>query len=105
MTIEKSIPVVNVYVLMLVSVFSSRRMACISSIPWELYLIIAKAEYSLRLMRYVCGDDIPLLSQWIKKSKSFDLDFLAGVAGLEDLPCNRKRLHKRISCRNSFVRG
>ncbi|MBQ9849020.1 MAG: hypothetical protein IJO64_08190, partial [Clostridia bacterium] len=38
-----------------------------------LYIIIAKAEYSLRLMIctlrvmiYAFGDDIPLLSQWIK---------------------------------------
>ena len=39
------------------------------------------------LMRYndsnAIVDDIPLLSQWIKKSKSEDLDFLAGVEGLE----------------------
>ena len=34
-----------------------------------LYIIIAKAKYSLRLMRYTLArDDIPLLSQWIKKS-------------------------------------
>ena len=40
------------------------------------------------LMRYNNGkiaivDDIPLLSQWIKKSKSEDLDFLVEVTGLE----------------------
>ena len=35
-------------------------------------------------MRYTLKrDDMPLLSQWIKKSKSEDLDFLAGVAGFE----------------------
>ena len=28
-------------------------------------------------------DDIPLLSQWIKKSKSKDLDFLERITGLE----------------------
>ena len=30
-------------------------------------------------------DDMPLLSQWIKKSKSEDLDFLARRKGLEPL--------------------
>ncbi len=39
------------------------------------------------LMRYNNGkiaivDDIPLLSQWIKKDKSFDLSFLVGEDGL-----------------------
>ena len=28
-------------------------------------------------------DDIPLLSQWIKKSRSEERDFLAGAEGLE----------------------
>ena len=28
---------------------------------------------------------------------------LAAVAGLEDLPRNRKRFRKRISCGNSFI--
>ena len=31
---------------------------CISSIPQELYIIIAKAQYSLRLMIYTFGDEI-----------------------------------------------
>ena len=39
------------------------------------------------LMRYndsnAIVDDIPLLSQWIKKSKSEDLDFLVGDGGFE----------------------
>ncbi len=39
------------------------------------------------LMRYndsdAIVDDIPLLSQWIKKSKSEDLDFLVGAGGFE----------------------
>ena len=39
------------------------------------------------LMRYndsnAIVDDIPLLSQWIKKSKSEDLDFLVGEDGFE----------------------
>ena len=31
---------------------------CISSIPQELYIIIAKAQYSLRLMIYTFGDEM-----------------------------------------------
>ena len=31
------------------------------------------------------ADDIPLLSQWIKKSKSEDLDFLVEISGIEPL--------------------
>ena len=55
-----------------------------------MYIIIAKEFlYTLRvmiyspdgLMRYndsnAIDDDMPLLSQWIKKSKSEDLDFLS----------------------------
>ena len=30
-------------------------------------------------------DDMPLLSQWIKKSNSYELAFLAGVAGFASL--------------------
>jgi len=33
--------------------------------------------------RLVALDDMPLLSQWIKKSKSEDLDFLAEKEGFE----------------------
>ena len=47
-----------------------------------LYIIIAKAAYSLRLMRYTArvmiyafGDDIPLLSQWIKNRQAFKLAY------------------------------
>ena len=49
---------------------------CISSL---------RKRYNLRLMIYAYGDDIPLLSQWIKKEVTFGrqklLLFLAGVAG------------------------
>ena len=38
----------------------------------------------LKAMIYtLTRDDMPLLSQWIKKSKSEDLDFLVGVSGFE----------------------
>ena len=41
------------------------------------------------LMRYndsiAIVDDIPLLSQWIKKSRSFERDFLVDDNGLEPL--------------------
>ena len=69
---------------------------CISSIPKELYIIKPQVDTRWRVMRYnngsavvddihrtSRGDDIPSLSAWIKKSKSFDLDFLAPPAGLE----------------------
>ena len=36
-------------------------------------------------MIYTFGDDIPLLSQWIKKSKSEDLDFLVEMMGVDGL--------------------
>ena len=43
------------------------------------------------------ADDIPLLSQWIKKSKSEDLDFLAERGGFEP-PNGFKPLHDFQSC-------
>ena len=36
-------------------------------------------------MIYTFGDDIPLLSQWIKKSKSEDLDFWVEMMGVDGL--------------------
>ena len=58
-----------------------------------LYIIIAKELYSLRLMRYtlrvmiysLTANDIPLLSQWIKKDDSEESSFLARRKGLEPL--------------------
>ena len=32
--------------------------SCLSSIPYELYIIIAKAKYSLRLVIYTFGDEM-----------------------------------------------
>ena len=80
----------------------SRRKPCISSIPQGiayhqhevLYIINAKENARRRVMRYkksdflalfddihrtLCGDDIPMLSHWIKKSENFVLGFF-GVA-------------------------
>ena len=58
-----------------------------------LYIIIAKELYSLRLMRYtlrvmiysLTANDIPLLSQWIKKDDSEESSFLARRKGLDGL--------------------
>ena len=87
------------------------RSHCISSILQKLYIITAlpcisslrkpslMQSFVERLMRYNNGDavvddihasrdDMPLLSQWIKKSKSLDLDFLVWMNGLEPTtPC------------------
>ena len=81
----------------------SRRSRCILSIPKELHIIKTKfcisslrkkiqptADdirlrwwYTPSVMIYAFGDDIPLLSQWIKKRLVETSRFLAGVAGFE----------------------
>ena len=61
--------------------------------PEEWHIIIAK-EYTICGWWYtptamICTlkrDDIPLLSQWIKKSKSCDLDFWSGLRGSNPPP-------------------
>ena len=40
------------------AVYIIKTKSCISSIPQELYIIIAKAECSLRLMIYTFGDEM-----------------------------------------------
>ena len=92
---------------------------CISSIPKELHIIKTKFGISsLRkeiqprgLMIYsskrICSfrrmistlkrDDIPLLSQWIKKSKSLDLDFLVHPQGLDS------RANCRVACNSAVI--
>ncbi len=36
-------------------------------------------------MIYACGDDMPLLSQWIKNSLAIAREFLVGTIGLDGL--------------------
>ena len=57
------------------------------------YYVIAK-EFLIHASR----DDIPLLSQWIKKSKSEDLDFLVETSGLEPpTPCMSSKYSNQLS--------
>ena len=71
--------------------------SCISSIPQELYIVIAKAVsmHTYGVMIYKGGtpplmiytlkrDDIPLLSQWIKNSDAKASEFLVRVTGVKN---------------------
>ncbi len=70
---------------------------CISSISQKLYIIIAKVcnlqlmIYTLRVMIYAFGDDIPLLSQWIKKRPAEASRFIGWGIGIRT-PTNRVRV-------------
>ena len=103
------------------------RSHCISSILQKLYIITAcpcisslrkpslMQSFVERLMRYNNGDavvddihasrdDMPLLSQWIKKSKSLNLDFLVWMNGLEPTtPCMSSKCSNQLSYTHIFT--